>query len=144
MMPGRDTTEVWWPIIKEINCNSICPNPFLPCHTSLTRPLLVTGLRSLPPCMIWIDPVKNSLKSTIKMIYSLILVAIDSKSDLWLEREENPPLTWNSGKGSGVDREAWLAGKKSYFLSLQLPLLVWGCYNNQGPEGRGLCRSQAT
>lgn len=72
--------------LREINSNGIYPNPVLPCHTSPTWPLLVTGLRSLPPCMIWIDPVKNSLKSTIKMIYSLILVAIDSESDLWLER----------------------------------------------------------
>lgn len=26
--------------------------------------------------MVWIDPVKNSLKATIRMMYSLILVAI--------------------------------------------------------------------
>lgn len=79
--------EVWEPT-PERNSNGIYPDAALPCHTSPTWPLLVTGLRSLPPCMIWIDPVKNSLKSTIKMIYSLILVAIDSESDLWLERGE--------------------------------------------------------
>lgn len=53
-------------------------------------------------------------------------------------KKKNPALAWNSGEGFRIDREAWLAGKKSYFLSLQLPLLVWGCYGNRGPAvGRG-------
>lgn len=46
------------------------------------------------------------------MIYSLILVAIDSREN------KNPPLAWNSGKGSAIDREAWPARKKSYFFKV--------------------------
>lgn len=30
--------------------------------------------------------------------------------------KKNPPLAWNSGKGFGIDREAWLAGKSHIFF----------------------------
>lgn len=127
-MPSTITRTKRWNAVKSYVPFHVPPAAlqccFLPrkslssCDTFMTVLFLVIGLKTLRLCMVWIDPVKNSLKTTIRMMYGLILVAIAFRVRLMTGETISHSLEMQ-GKVSVLQEKAlWL---KSHILKFTAP-----------------------
>lgn len=138
-MPSIITQTKRWNIVNSyvpfhvgptaLRCCFLPPNSLLSCYIFMMVLFLVTGLKTLPLCTAWIDPVKNSLKTTIRMMYGLILVAIVFRVSLMTGETISHSLEMQ-GKISVLQKKAfWL---KSHILKFTAPasgsalLRQWG------------------